>query len=761
MIPTKGPEIISTLETDKSNEFTVKVDEKTFHLLFDGLYSNKIQSIIREICSNAYDAHRAAGNVDQPFDLSLPTFLEPVFRVRDYGTSMDDDDVRFMYTRVFESKKQESNDFTGCYGLGSKSPFAYTDSFTAIAYLDGEQRTYLVGRNERRVPQINLVSTEATDEPNGFEVSFAVDEHDVSNFTREALRVLEGYAHWTTLPNLNFDYELPEVLLEHDNWQVRKASASMDARVYFRQGTAMYPAPEALDDLMGGHHYYGARSGTYLVIDVPIGSLDTSASREALGQTQATEDTINAEAEKIRSRTLCISAGERRTLTEMIQAKIDEAENHGEACRTLSGFRELFANRLTEANHYSYRGRPVREDIEFLLTSPVKIYKITSAEWSNRSNAQEYHIREWQWDKESRCFRLKQQDVIRDPKTNRWYVPKTKKKERTRVVVNHSIISNPKTFIIVDDGRNVARKNSRIAEYVAEHGYCNNGQPVGWLVVEPTPKDLRLLMENLNVTRDRVINVSKLKDVELAPRITTGRSSVYTTGNNRWEYGLEPFKTRTGMDPSDDPKKIFWLPIKGKSGPVIFTDGGRIWTAGLKRTADELKKVASHLGAILPMEGAKGPDPSEFHGGRQMHYVTQTTVNKNPAVYNESNRLDAVYLKIVADNKDLVMRAYVAQQVKENATLGETTLARLVEGDPSGLTKADFMELYHYNAVSDRTREAKEVIGRCIGDRYPLLSYISGRFASSDVDIYIDAMDCYNEKKELESQVADDSTEED
>ncbi len=755
MIPNKGPEIVSTLSVDDSNEFTVKVDERTFDLLFDGLYSNKIQSIIREVCSNAYDAHRAAGREDQPFDLIIPTYLEPTFTVRDYGTSMVDEDVRFMYTRVFDSSKQESNDFTGCYGLGSKSPFAYTDSFTAIAYLKGEKRTYLVGRNERRVPQINLVNTEPTDEPDGFEVSFPVDENDVAKFQREASRVLEGYAHWIVLPKLNFDYQPPEILLQDDNWQVRTGHTSMDSRVYFRQGTVLYPAPDTLHDLM--QHGYGARE--YLVIDMPIGSLDTSASRESLGQTAATQERVQLEAEKVR-----------KYIRDIIQSKIDAAPNHSAAVRELNQFREMFAREILEPTAYSYKGRPVREHIEFLLTSDAQVYNL-NPNWSNRGNATTQAVEDWLWSQASRAYEAKQRRYQIDPKTQRTFMPKPKN-PKTRIRINSDAISNGKFFILIDNGKNIVRKNSRIAQYVAEHASYNGRSPSGFLLVEPKPKDVRILMENLEIPKERVIQISSLKDVEQTGRVKTGRSAVYAMGPNRYQYELEPFKDRLQRDPSDDINKVWWLPIKGKTGPVFFSDGKQVSKRGPMAARKEIDKATSHMRQLSAMKGYQGPDMSKANL-MELHFVTEHTAKKNPSLYTEDNRLDTVYLSTIDRNEDIVIKARKAAAVKDEASgCDPAALLKLLDGDAIGLTQQDFdnavhlgwrsaEELYGYQKGSLAKKEGTEAAKRCVGERYPLLSVISGRATTEDVTIYIAAMDCYNEKKELESQDddSDDSTE--
>mgnify|MGYP000694507503 CR=1 FL=1 len=116
--------------------FTIEANGKAFRTLIDGLYSNKIQAVCRELSSNAQDSHIDAGQT-RPFEVSIPTSLDPVFRVRDFGTSLSHEDVMFLYTRIFKSTKETTNDQTGALGLGSKSPFAYTDTFSVVAYLNG------------------------------------------------------------------------------------------------------------------------------------------------------------------------------------------------------------------------------------------------------------------------------------------------------------------------------------------------------------------------------------------------------------------------------------------------------------------------------------------------------------------------------------------------------------------------------------------------------------------------------------------------
>ena len=127
-------------------EFRIRNSAKAFSILSSGLYANKIRAIIRELSCNAVDSHTAAGKADVPFDVHLPNQLEPYFAIRDYGTGLNHDQVTNIYTTYFESTKTNSNAFIGALGLGSKSPFSYTDNFTVTAIRDGIKGIYSADR---------------------------------------------------------------------------------------------------------------------------------------------------------------------------------------------------------------------------------------------------------------------------------------------------------------------------------------------------------------------------------------------------------------------------------------------------------------------------------------------------------------------------------------------------------------------------------------------------------------------------------------
>ena len=162
---------------NSANQFSIAQTSKMFKILSDSLYSDKVMAVVRELATNAYDSHVSAGNKN-PFLVKLPTAADPNFSVRDYGTGLSQKDMENLYTTYGASNKNDSNDFVGCLGLGSKSPFAYTKSFTTTSYFNGKQYTYIAAIDDAGVPTLNLIHSTDTTEPNGLEISFAVKQYD-------------------------------------------------------------------------------------------------------------------------------------------------------------------------------------------------------------------------------------------------------------------------------------------------------------------------------------------------------------------------------------------------------------------------------------------------------------------------------------------------------------------------------------------------------------------------------------------------------
>lgn len=291
MLTTLAHRDVSTSNTLGTAEFSIKANGKAFKVLIDGLYSDKARAVVRELWSNAFDSHIAAGCPDQPFDCHLPTVWEPWFTVRDYGVSMTHVGVMRLYTTVFESSKEDTNTQVGKLGLGSKSPFAYTDTFTVTAYLDGEKRTYSAFIGADYIPRISHMNTEQTTEPNGLEVSFPVKTDDIANFSIAAQRTALGF---DVLPNIVGSPQLEvgkkKVILEGNGWKLYDSLGGQSAHA--KQGCVVYPiTASAISGLPSAH--WDILNSPFL-IEFPIGDLEIAASREGLGYDDTTISNIRA-----------------------------------------------------------------------------------------------------------------------------------------------------------------------------------------------------------------------------------------------------------------------------------------------------------------------------------------------------------------------------------------------------------------------------------------------------------------------------------
>jgi hypothetical protein len=115
--------------TGSVGEFRLSDDAKgiVFQMLTDGIYSNPIGSIVREIASNCFDSHAEAGvntpvivkrSYDETSDTHYISFI-------DYGVGMSPDRIENVYGVYLESTKRETNDQIGGFGIGGKTPLAY------------------------------------------------------------------------------------------------------------------------------------------------------------------------------------------------------------------------------------------------------------------------------------------------------------------------------------------------------------------------------------------------------------------------------------------------------------------------------------------------------------------------------------------------------------------------------------------------------------------------------------------------------------
>ena len=290
-----NPAVLSNV--GEIGEFRIRNSAKAFNILSSGLYANKIRAIIRELSCNAVDSHVAAGQAEVPFEVHLPSTFEPWFSVRDFGTGLNHAQVTNIYTTYFESTKTDSNAFIGALGLGSKSPFSYTDNFTVTAVQAGVKNIYSAFINEQGVPSVALMETINTDEANGVEVKFSVaDRWDFDKFQQEARTVFTYFSLKPVVTGVsNFSIAelgykerdiIPGVHQTHDT---RRSRAVM--------GNIAYPIEVPNSDTNLGELARLLNCG--LEMHFEIGDLDFQASREGLSYIPSTIGAIRKKLEQL------------------------------------------------------------------------------------------------------------------------------------------------------------------------------------------------------------------------------------------------------------------------------------------------------------------------------------------------------------------------------------------------------------------------------------------------------------------------------
>lgn len=258
-------------ENLKVQDFKIKATAKAFKILSDGLYSDKITAVIRELSCNAFDSHVQAGRRDVPFEVHIPTIVEPYFSVKDFGVGLSDKGIMHLYTTYFESSKNETNDMIGGLGLGSKSPFSYTDNFTVVSNFDGMQRVYTAFLNSHGFPSITKFNESSTTEPNGIEVKVPVKANDFAEFQSKATRVLTWF---NPKPKFNINMTFPDYIWAFEqttNWNVAKNMHES----YIIMGNIRYP------------YRRSPINGLHIFLD--IGDVEIAASREDISYTPETD----------------------------------------------------------------------------------------------------------------------------------------------------------------------------------------------------------------------------------------------------------------------------------------------------------------------------------------------------------------------------------------------------------------------------------------------------------------------------------------
>lgn len=196
-----------------SSGFSIGNADVILTYLTKTIYSNPIRAICQEIMSNARDAHREAGNA-QSFIVRVPNTFNPNWECQDFGPGITPDRMVKVFTQYGNSTKRGDNLQTGGFGIGGKTPFSYSDTFTirTISDEDGKNvlRLYAAIKEGDTSPRLmEIGDPQETQEHTGTTISIPVKPDDFRNFALHSFKVTQ---FWDARPEIHGTND-------HTNWE--------------------------------------------------------------------------------------------------------------------------------------------------------------------------------------------------------------------------------------------------------------------------------------------------------------------------------------------------------------------------------------------------------------------------------------------------------------------------------------------------------------------------------------------------------------
>lgn len=324
----------SEIEIKRSEEF----EDKQFgigdvsivlEILRSKLYSNKVRAVCQEIMSNARDAHREMNKEDVPICVKLPSVRDTAFYIQDFGQGITPDRMKDVYILYGQSTKRNDNTQTGGFGIGSKTPWAYSDTFT-ITTITNEtgkniKRYYIAYIDETRIGKLSLVNHHDTDEPTGTTIGLDVKREDIHEFI-SWVRYVSHF--WKVRPNIvgnaDFKWETIKYDFDYDDWKIpHDYNHETSSILYCRPLVVLDGIPYVLDaSSVSKENRIDKLVNNYVRIFLNTGDVRIVASRDALDYSDKNGiDKINQKLNGISD-----------ILGSIVQDKLKNAKNFATAC---------------------------------------------------------------------------------------------------------------------------------------------------------------------------------------------------------------------------------------------------------------------------------------------------------------------------------------------------------------------------------------------------------------------------------------------
>lgn len=282
--------IIVTPQDTKSVSCELSNNGTLFDILSNSLYADKMLAVIREILCNAWDSHIVNNKSHIPLEVSLN---DSTFVVKDFGSGIDPEKILQIYGTYGQSTKTDDEKQVGGFGIGSKAPFAYTDTFTVTNVYKNIKSVYILTKEPNQAPLIKTVYSGTTDEPAGLTVSVVLKKNHEDYFKNK----LEKFMSKTDIK-----IKLNNVLYKNNDFSNTycfiKSLGNHSINLYVKYNSVSYKVSlENIEGIDPAFCFLIQDTSNYfkfeeLILNAEPNTLDISATREALSYTQKTKDTI-------------------------------------------------------------------------------------------------------------------------------------------------------------------------------------------------------------------------------------------------------------------------------------------------------------------------------------------------------------------------------------------------------------------------------------------------------------------------------------
>lgn len=297
MIPNYQDRQIESSGISDMASFGISQDDSAhiMNILRDTLYSDKVLAVLREYSANAWDAHNMVGKGDVPIKVVLPTHLEPTLVIEDYGPGLSHEDVFQVYTQYGASTKRASNVAVGQLGIGSKSGFAYSDSFTVISRNGGKKRTYVAILDASEKGVINLLDEQPCGKDTGVTIQIPIKTEDITEFVTKAEALFKFFNPRPTI-NIYLPPEIPlqaklktGLIYDPERGNSGGTWLAVMGCIPYRLNLDQVNVTNDTTDKTGVGYWVHKLSG---ILYFNIGEVHISASREELKYSKTTKQTI-------------------------------------------------------------------------------------------------------------------------------------------------------------------------------------------------------------------------------------------------------------------------------------------------------------------------------------------------------------------------------------------------------------------------------------------------------------------------------------